>query len=109
MKYEPQSARFTLTYRPPLIFLEPRGGLYVNRAVFKLYSLYKQFKKNFKLYIPHLDGRSEGQIKSFYQNVVHTTINKYRSLKKVIKLLTRQVRQNQHLIEINELVQESTT
>ncbi|CAL6064243.1 Hypothetical_protein [Hexamita inflata] len=109
MKYEPQSARFTLTYRLLDIFWKSRGGLYVNRAGVQVVFLYKQFKKNFKLYIPHLDGRSEGQIKSFYLNVVHTTINKYRSLKKVIKLLTRQVRQNQHLIEINELVQESTT
>ncbi|CAL5985311.1 Conserved_hypothetical protein [Hexamita inflata] len=39
------------------------------KTQFKL--LYKQYKKNFKLYIPHFDGRSEGQIKSFYQNVVH--------------------------------------
>ncbi|CAL5985377.1 Conserved_hypothetical protein [Hexamita inflata] len=33
--------------------------------------LYKQYGKDFKRYVTHLDGRTEGQIKSFYQNVVH--------------------------------------
>ncbi|CAL6115286.1 Conserved_hypothetical protein [Hexamita inflata] len=33
--------------------------------------LYKQFKRDFKLYVPYFDGRTENQIKSFYQNVMH--------------------------------------
>ncbi|CAL5985307.1 SANT/Myb_domain [Hexamita inflata] len=37
----------------------------------KFKSLYKQFKKDFIKYVPYFEGRSEGQIKSFYQNVVH--------------------------------------
>ncbi|CAL6069580.1 Conserved_hypothetical protein [Hexamita inflata] len=39
------------------------------QAMFK--QLYKLYRNNFKLYVPHFDGRTEGQIKSFYQNVVH--------------------------------------
>ncbi|CAL6069440.1 SANT/Myb_domain [Hexamita inflata] len=37
----------------------------------KFKSLYKQFKKDFIKYVPYFEGRSEGQIRSFYQNVVH--------------------------------------
>ncbi|CAL5985315.1 SANT/Myb_domain [Hexamita inflata] len=37
----------------------------------KFKHLFKQYKKAFKLYVPHFDQRSECQIKSFYQNVVH--------------------------------------
>ncbi|CAL6064217.1 Conserved_hypothetical protein [Hexamita inflata] len=37
----------------------------------KFTHLYKKYKKDFQLYIPHFDGRTESQIKSFYQNVVH--------------------------------------
>ncbi|CAL6064139.1 SANT/Myb_domain [Hexamita inflata] len=37
----------------------------------KFTRLYKQYKKDFKQYVPYFDGRTEGQIKSFYQNVVH--------------------------------------
>ncbi|CAL5985314.1 Conserved_hypothetical protein [Hexamita inflata] len=40
----------------------------------KFKSLYKQYKKDFGRYVPHLEGRTEGQIKSFYQNVVHNNI-----------------------------------
>ncbi|CAL6064163.1 Conserved_hypothetical protein [Hexamita inflata] len=39
------------------------------QALFK--QLYKQYRKDFKLYVPHFDGRTLVQIKSFYQNVVH--------------------------------------
>ncbi|CAL6115182.1 Conserved_hypothetical protein [Hexamita inflata] len=37
----------------------------------KFTRLYKQYQKDFKKYVPYFDGRTEGQIKSFYQNVVH--------------------------------------
>ncbi|CAL6069582.1 SANT/Myb_domain [Hexamita inflata] len=33
--------------------------------------LYKLYRKDFKQYVPFFDCRTEGQIKSFYQNVVH--------------------------------------
>ncbi|CAL5985317.1 Conserved_hypothetical protein [Hexamita inflata] len=68
------------------------------KAQFKL--LYKQYKKNFKLYIPYLDGRSEGQIKSFYQNVVHSNIQIQNS-----RLEQRTFNQ----VDFSELVIESTT
>ncbi|CAL5985309.1 SANT/Myb_domain [Hexamita inflata] len=37
----------------------------------KFKHLYKQFKRDFKRYVPYFDGRTESQIKSFCQNVVH--------------------------------------
>ncbi|CAL5985342.1 Conserved_hypothetical protein [Hexamita inflata] len=37
----------------------------------KFKHLYKQYKRDFSLYVPHFEGRTEGQIRSFYQNVVH--------------------------------------
>ncbi|CAL5985341.1 SANT/Myb_domain [Hexamita inflata] len=33
--------------------------------------LYKKYKRNFKQYVPHFENRTESQIKSFYQNVIH--------------------------------------
>ncbi|CAL6069532.1 Conserved_hypothetical protein [Hexamita inflata] len=46
----------------------------------KFKHLYKQYKRDFNLYVPHFEGRTEGQIKSFYQNVVHKNkmIQKYK-------------------------------
>ncbi|CAL5985340.1 Conserved_hypothetical protein [Hexamita inflata] len=36
--------------------------------------LYKQYRKDFKQYVSHFNGRTESQIKSFYQNVIHNNI-----------------------------------
>ncbi|CAL6064199.1 SANT/Myb_domain [Hexamita inflata] len=46
----------------------------------KFKHLYKSLKRDFKQYVPYFDGRTEGQIKSFYQNVVHKNkiIQKYK-------------------------------
>ncbi|CAL6081024.1 Conserved_hypothetical protein [Hexamita inflata] len=68
------------------------------KTQFKL--LYKQFKKNFKLYIPHLDGRSESQIKSFYQNVIHSNTQIQKSRLEQLTFIQ---------VDISELVLESTT
>ncbi|CAL6069530.1 SANT/Myb_domain [Hexamita inflata] len=37
----------------------------------KFIILYKEYKRDFKQYVPHFENRTESQIKSFYQNVVH--------------------------------------
>ena len=33
-------------------------------------SLYKKHKRNFKLYVPHFENRTQSQLKSFYYNEI---------------------------------------
>ncbi|CAL5985329.1 Conserved_hypothetical protein [Hexamita inflata] len=79
--------------------------------------LYKKYQKNFKLYIPHFEGRTESQIKSFYQNVVHKNkiINSSRGEQTFNTVLSTDIAQNQSQngqsqnSEISEYLLESTT
>ncbi|CAL6064161.1 SANT/Myb_domain [Hexamita inflata] len=50
--------------------------------------LYKQYRKDFKRYVPHFETRTEGQIKSFYQNIVHKNKQIKNSSKMVHKVST---------------------
>ncbi|CAL6064153.1 SANT/Myb_domain [Hexamita inflata] len=59
-----------------------RSWSHAEQNLFK--KLYKQFRKNFELYVPFFEGRTHGQIKSFYQNVVHK--NKQISAEKTVNV-----------------------
>ncbi|CAL5985370.1 Conserved_hypothetical protein [Hexamita inflata] len=62
--------------------------------------LYKIYRKDFKLYVPHFDGRTQVQIKSFYQNVVHKNkqIQSYR-------IESQTVNQDKHFVNSIDSVQ----
>ncbi|CAL5985371.1 Conserved_hypothetical protein [Hexamita inflata] len=58
--------------------------------------LYKQYRKDFKLYVQFFDGRTEGQIKSFYQNVVHKN-KQIKSSSKIVHKVTSESQQEYDL------------
>ncbi|CAL6064147.1 SANT/Myb_domain [Hexamita inflata] len=72
--------------------------------------LYKQFRRDFKLYVPYFDGRTEGQIKRhFYQNVIHNNklIQQYKTESQIFQDITVTYYSSQNLND--ESLFESTT